>query len=77
MCASRYSDISPGLNSSCGFLDVCCPVFQDNTVVRLFREAGAIIVGTTAMTEFGVTPLGYLDLPIMLRFRQAFSGRFG
>ena len=31
-------------------------------MVRLFREAGAIIVGTTAMTEFGVTPLGYLDL---------------
>jgi hypothetical protein len=31
---------------------------QDNHMVRLFREAGAIIVGTTAMTEFGVTPLG-------------------
>ena len=28
-------------------------------VVKLFREAGAVIVGTTAMTEFGVTPLGY------------------
>jgi len=35
------------------------PSEKDNTVVRLFREAGAIIVGTTAMTEFGVTPLGY------------------
>eukprot|EP00438_Fugacium_kawagutii_P020341 Skav209397 [mRNA] locus=scaffold962:63274:70723:- [translate_table: standard] len=33
---------------------------DDNNVVRLFREAGAIIVGTTAMTEFGVTPLGSL-----------------
>ena len=27
-------------------------------MVRLFRDAGAIIVGSTAMTEFGVTPLG-------------------
>ena len=33
-------------------------VLQNNYVVQLFRDAGAIIVGTTAMTEFGVTPLG-------------------
>ena len=32
---------------------------QDDNTVRLFREAGAILVGTTVMTEFGVTPLGY------------------
>lgn len=35
------------------------PAEKDNHMVHLFREAGAIIVGTTAMTEFGVTPLGY------------------
>ncbi|CAK9055017.1 unnamed protein product [Durusdinium trenchii] len=35
------------------------PAEKDNNIVRLFREAGAVIVGTTAMTEFGVTPLGY------------------
>ena len=32
---------------------------EDDNTVRLFREAGAIILGTTVMTEFGVTPLGY------------------
>ena len=32
---------------------------EDDNIVRLFREAGAIILGTTVMTEFGVTPLGY------------------
>eukprot|EP00913_Durusdinium_trenchii_P028539 g26767.t1 len=37
----------------------CVQTAQDNNIVRLFREAGAVIVGTTAMTEFGVTPLGY------------------
>ncbi|CAJ1420865.1 unnamed protein product [Effrenium voratum] len=35
---------------------------DDCNVVRLFREAGAIIVGSTAMTEFGVTPLGRYSL---------------
>ena len=35
------------------------PAEEDDNVVRLFREAGAIILGTTVMTEFGVTPLGY------------------
>lgn len=38
----------------------CVQTAQDNNIVRLFREAGAVIVGTTAMTEFGVTPLGPL-----------------
>eukprot|EP00545_Synedropsis_sp_CCMP1620_P011552 CAMPEP_0119016970 /NCGR_PEP_ID=MMETSP1176-20130426/14927_1 /TAXON_ID=265551 /ORGANISM="Synedropsis recta cf, Strain CCMP1620" /LENGTH=654 /DNA_ID=CAMNT_0006970549 /DNA_START=38 /DNA_END=2002 /DNA_ORIENTATION=- len=32
---------------------------QDDTMVSRFREAGAIILGTTVMTEYGRCPLGY------------------
>lgn len=32
---------------------------QDDLMVRRFREAGAIILGTTVMTEYGRCPLGY------------------
>ena len=35
------------------------PAPQDDVQVARFRDAGAIIVGTTVMTEFGVTPLGF------------------
>lgn len=31
----------------------------DDEIVARFRALGAIIVGTTVMTEFGVTPLGW------------------
>ena len=32
---------------------------EDATIVRRLREAGAVIVGTTPMTELGMTPLGF------------------
>jgi hypothetical protein len=32
---------------------------EDDPIVRRFREAGAILVGLTTMTEYGVTPLGW------------------
>lgn len=35
------------------------PQQEDDIVVARFRAKGAIIVGTTAMTEFGVSPLGF------------------
>jgi Asp-tRNA(Asn)/Glu-tRNA(Gln) amidotransferase A subunit family amidase len=31
----------------------------DDPIVARFRKLGAIIIGTTVMTEFGVTPLGW------------------
>ena len=35
------------------------PSTSDDPIVARFRAAGAIIIGTTTMTEFGVSPLGY------------------
>ena len=35
------------------------PQSEDATIVRRLREAGAVIVGTTPMTELGMTPLGF------------------
>jgi aspartyl-tRNA(Asn)/glutamyl-tRNA(Gln) amidotransferase subunit A len=32
---------------------------RDATIVRLLREAGAIVIGTTAMTEYGLSPIGF------------------
>jgi aspartyl-tRNA(Asn)/glutamyl-tRNA(Gln) amidotransferase subunit A len=32
---------------------------DDDTLVRRFREEGAIILGLTVMVEFGVSPIGY------------------
>ena len=37
----------------------CPAVTEDDPIIARFRAAGAILVGTTAMTEFGVSPLGY------------------
>ncbi len=34
------------------------PAPQDSTPVRRLREAGAIVIGTTPMTEYGMSPLG-------------------
>jgi aspartyl-tRNA(Asn)/glutamyl-tRNA(Gln) amidotransferase subunit A len=34
------------------------PCAEDGTCVRLLREAGAIVVGSTPMTEYGMTPTG-------------------
>jgi Asp-tRNA(Asn)/Glu-tRNA(Gln) amidotransferase A subunit family amidase len=39
--------------------DGSTPATQDDPIVAKLRAAGAIIVGTTVMTEFGVTPLGW------------------
>jgi Asp-tRNA(Asn)/Glu-tRNA(Gln) amidotransferase A subunit family amidase len=35
------------------------PSKEDATIVRRLRDAGAVIVGTTPMTELGMTPLGF------------------
>jgi len=35
------------------------PAVRDATCVARLRAAGAIVLGTTMMTEFGMTPLGY------------------
>ena len=35
------------------------PAESDDIAVARFRDLGAIIVGTTVMTEFGVTPVGW------------------
>jgi Asp-tRNA(Asn)/Glu-tRNA(Gln) amidotransferase A subunit family amidase len=34
------------------------PRAEDGTVVRRLREAGAVVLGTTPMTEYGMTPTG-------------------
>ena len=34
------------------------PAGQDSVPVRRLREAGAVVLGTTPMTEFGMSPLG-------------------
>lgn len=44
----------------CSGSSVCTdPQEDDDTPARRLRQAGAILVGTTVMTEGGVTPLGY------------------
>src|ERR1019366_4704829 len=35
------------------------PCSADATIVRRLRDAGALIVGTTPMTEYGMTPMGF------------------
>ncbi len=35
------------------------PEERDATMVRILREAGAIIIGSTAMTEYGMSPIGF------------------
>lgn len=32
---------------------------RDATMVRILREAGAIVIGSTAMTEYGLSPIGF------------------
>jgi Asp-tRNA(Asn)/Glu-tRNA(Gln) amidotransferase A subunit family amidase len=39
--------------------DTCTLEKQDDAMVKRFRDAGAIILGVTIMTEGGVTPLGW------------------
>ena len=43
-----------------GFPSYGTPCLSDDPIVTRFRDAGAIIVGMTSMTEGGVTPLGVL-----------------
>eukprot|EP00039_Didymoeca_costata_P002388 m.59802 g.59802 ORF g.59802 m.59802 type:complete len:665 (-) comp11275_c0_seq1:127-2121(-) len=38
------------------------PQEEDDPIVERFREQGAIILGTTVMPEYGVTPLGYSSI---------------
>lgn len=40
-------------------IDACVEATEDDTPAKRLREAGAIHVGMTVMTEGGVTPLGY------------------
>lgn len=53
-------DMSPvkGL-TLCEGSSVCQEMMEDDHPAERLRRAGAIIVGTTVMTEGGVTPLGY------------------
>ncbi len=32
---------------------------RDATIVRILRDAGAIVIGSTAMTEYGLSPIGF------------------
>ena len=43
----------------CSGGSVCTESLQDDAVVATVRQAGAILLGLTVMTEGGVTPLGY------------------
>ena len=35
------------------------PAERDATMVRILREAGAIVIGSSAMTEYGMSPIGF------------------
>jgi hypothetical protein len=48
-----------GLNPSAEYSSLWYLAEDDDVMVKRFREAGAIILGLTIMTEAGVTPLGY------------------
>ena len=43
------------------------PAVRDGTCVGRLRAAGAIVIGTTPMTEYGMTPLGFNPKRIMPR----------
>lgn len=45
-----------GVPTMLGVPGVCTPAPADSEVVHLLREAGAIIIGTTRMPEFGLLP---------------------
>jgi aspartyl-tRNA(Asn)/glutamyl-tRNA(Gln) amidotransferase subunit A len=43
------------------------PALHDGTCVARLRAAGAIVIGTTPMTEYGMTPLGFNPKRVMPR----------
>jgi Asp-tRNA(Asn)/Glu-tRNA(Gln) amidotransferase A subunit family amidase len=71
-------DMSPvkGL-SMCDGSSVCREMEEDDFPAERLRQAGAILVGMTVMTEGGVTPLGYaafFDGPFNPYDRDYYSG---
>jgi Asp-tRNA(Asn)/Glu-tRNA(Gln) amidotransferase A subunit family amidase len=52
---TSYNGKSPKTEHRAGWVEPT----EDDTIVRRLREAGAILLGTTIMTEGGVTPLGW------------------
>eukprot|EP00041_Stephanoeca_diplocostata_P014875 m.281382 g.281382 ORF g.281382 m.281382 type:complete len:650 (+) comp19838_c0_seq9:195-2144(+) len=55
ICAGQRANGEGTTNSD----NFCSVVQEDDPIVAHFREAGAIILGVTVMTEGGVTPLGF------------------
>ncbi|HEX3770108.1 MAG TPA: amidase family protein, partial [Polyangiaceae bacterium] len=59
-CAVKEQTAVAGLPARAGsdMMDAS-PFKKDATIVARLRAAGAIVIGTTMMTEFGMTPIGF------------------